>query len=112
MRLNLALILSIIIAVGIVAFGFTYYQITVERSKLNSELETRVAEVAGELSEYDVFYICSSKYDIESFTDSIKHRYNLSGIAIYFSKDSIVCSSSTRRFVKYSLDDISMSVII
>ncbi|MCK9629201.1 MAG: trehalose-6-phosphate synthase [Bacteroidales bacterium] len=111
MRLNLALILSIIIAVGIVAFGFTYYQITVERSKLNSELETRVAEVAGELSEYDVFYICSSKYDIESFTDSIKHRYNLSGIAIYFSKDSIVCSSSTRRFVKYSLDDISMSVI-
>ncbi len=111
MRLNLALVISIFIAVGIVAFGFTYYQITVERSKLNSELETRVAEVAGELSDYDIFYTNQTQNEVDSITDSIKNRYNLSGIAIYFSNDSIICSNSTRRYLQYSLDDISMSVV-
>ncbi len=111
MRLNLALILSIIIAVGIVAFGFTYYQITVERSRLNGELKTRVAEVAGELSDYDFFNKSTTQYDIESFIDSVKCRYNLSGLAIYYSKDSILCSKTVRKFIHYSLDDISRSVV-
>jgi trehalose 6-phosphate synthase len=111
MRLNIALIISIIIAVGIVAFVFTYYQITVERSDLNSELEMRVAEVAGELADYDIFCAKTTQNEVESLIDSIQYRYNLLGIAIYFSNDSIICSNSTRKYINYSLDDISMSVV-
>jgi hypothetical protein len=46
MRLNIALILSITIAVGIVAFGFTFFQISSERSKLSGELDKRTTEIA------------------------------------------------------------------
>jgi hypothetical protein len=41
MKINLALILSIIGAVGIVAFGFTAFQIYSERQQLNTELELK-----------------------------------------------------------------------
>ena len=43
MRLTLAFILSIIFAVGLVAFGFTFYQSSTERNKLINELEIRTA---------------------------------------------------------------------
>jgi len=111
MRLNFALILSIIVAVGLVALGFTYYQIAIERSQLNSELEKRTAEIAGELSGYDIFQKKSNQLEVESFTDSINYRYNLLGIAVYYGSDSIICSDSTRKFISHSLDDISMSII-
>jgi hypothetical protein len=46
MRLTLAFIISIIFAVGLVAFGFTFFQSSTERSKLMSELEIRTHKVA------------------------------------------------------------------
>ena len=39
MKINLALIVAIIVAVGLVALAFTAYQISSERQTLNSELE-------------------------------------------------------------------------
>ena len=110
MRLNLALILSIIIAVGLVAFGFTFYQITFERSKLNSELEKRATEIAEKLSENNIFHNQTNQEEIEHFTDSINYRYNLLGIAIYYSNDSIISSNSSRKFIHYSLDYIYQSI--
>ena len=56
MRLNIALILSIIVAVGLVAFGFTFYQISSERTKLNSELEIRATRVAEEIFQDNTFF--------------------------------------------------------
>ena len=50
MRLTLAFILSIVFAVGLVAFGFTFYQSSTERDKLIHELEIRTAQVAEEYS--------------------------------------------------------------
>lgn len=41
MKLNLALIIAIIVAVGLVALGFTAFQISSEKEKLYSELQSR-----------------------------------------------------------------------
>lgn len=111
MRLNLALILSIIIAVGLVAFGFTFFQISTERNKLSSELEIRTAQVAEEIFQSDTFSLEQiNRENIEHFADSINRKYNLLGIAIYYSNDNIVCPNSSRSLIAHSLDYISQSI--
>ncbi len=82
MRLTLAFILSIIFAVGLVAFGFTFYQISAERNKLTSELEIRTARIAEEIfQDKNIFFGESGPKKVERLTDSISRRYNLAGIA-------------------------------
>lgn len=111
MRLNLALILSIIIAVGLVAFSFTFYQISSERSKLNSELEMRATQVVEEIFQNDTFFYEKITWkNIEYFADSINSKYNLLGIAIYFSNDSIISNNSSRNLINHSLDYIAQSI--
>ena len=111
MRLNFALILSIIVAVGLVAFGFTYYQISSDRLKLNSELEERTASIAEEIFQNNKgsFENVNQK-NIEQFADNNRHRYNLLGIAIYYNNDSLLSDSSSRHLLPYSLDYISQSI--
>jgi hypothetical protein len=46
MRINLALILSIIVAVGVVALVFTAFQISSEKQKLNNELQSKTVRLA------------------------------------------------------------------
>lgn len=111
MRLNIALILSIIVAVGLVAFGFTFYQISSERNKLNSELEIRTAQIAEEIFQDNTFfYEKINQGNIEHFVDSINSKYNLLGIAIYYSNDSIIRNNSSRNLIAHSLDYISQSI--
>ena len=57
MRLTLAFILSIVFAVGLVAFGFTFYQSSTERNKLIQELEIRTEQVTEDILQGDTFYI-------------------------------------------------------
>jgi trehalose-6-phosphate synthase len=111
MRLTLAFILSIIFAVGLVAFGFTFYQISAERNRLNSELEIRTARVAEEIYQArNLFFGSSAHTDLERITDSISRRYDLTGIAIYYNSDSIVCNNSTRSYLSNSISYISQSI--
>lgn len=111
MRLNFALILSIIIAVGLVALGFTFYQIASDRTKLNSELEERAANIADEIFQNNKgsFEKINQK-NIEKFADKSRSKYNLMGIAIYYNSDSILSDSSSRYLLPYSLDYISQSI--
>jgi hypothetical protein len=112
MRINLALILSIIIAVGMVALGFTFYQISTERYKLYSELEKRSSGIAGKLIKNNDFFLkLKNKNGTAHFSDSINNRYNLLGIAIYYNNDSIQYFGSSYKFITYSLDYISQSII-
>ncbi len=52
MRNTLAFILSVILAVCLVALGFTIFQISGERDKLNNELEAVTSIRAEEISGY------------------------------------------------------------
>ena len=55
MKLNLAHILSIIVAIGLVTVGFTLYQISSERTKLNNELEIRTPQIAEQAFQNNKF---------------------------------------------------------
>ena len=111
MRLTLAFILSIIFAIGLVAFGFTFYQSSTERSKLINELEIRTGQVANELFQTDtLLFEQINKQNIERFADSINKRYNLQGIAIYYNSDSILSNNATRSLIYYSMAYISQSI--
>ncbi len=111
MRLTLAFILSIILAVGIVAFGFTFFQSATERNKLILELEIRVSQVAREVFPGDSVNPHKVNLNtIDSFSDSINRRYHLTGMAVYYGRDSIISSRSARRLTGYSLSYISQAI--
>ncbi|MEO5673778.1 MAG: trehalose-6-phosphate synthase [Chitinophagales bacterium] len=111
MKLNLALIISIVLAVGFVAFGFTWYQISIERAKLKNELETRIAEIADELFQNNFSLIYQGNREkIEHILDSISNKYHLLGIAAYFNNDSIIVNSAATPFISLSLDFIAQSI--
>jgi trehalose 6-phosphate synthase len=112
MRFTLAFIFSIIFAVGLVAFGFTFFQITSERNKLIRDLEIRTANLTDELLRH---YEASIKFfnqdNIKPYTDSIKIRHNLLGVAVFHNSDSIIGDSSTLYLVRNSKEFITQSVI-
>lgn len=88
MRINLALVVAIVISVGIVALGFTFYQVSAERIKLTDDLEKRMADISLKLSESK--FVQSQKGNLNYSIDSICKKYNLEGITFYFGDDSIV----------------------
>jgi hypothetical protein len=111
MRITVALVLSIIIAVGLVAFGFTYFQISTERSTLLNELEVRTGQISEEILKGDsLLYGRVNAGNIENIADSLKTIYNLSGIAFYYSNDSIVTNSTSRGIVASSVSYIVQSI--
>jgi trehalose-6-phosphate synthase len=111
MKITLALILSIFIAFGMVALGFTIYQISTERTRLTGELETKSREaVEGIFRSDSLFFKHISHKKFENYADSITKQYNLLGIAVYFRNDSIISSNSTRNIVSQSLKYIPLSL--
>jgi len=111
MRITLALVLSIVVAVGLVAFGFTFYQISTERARLLNEHIVRTRKVAEEiLQNNNNFFERVNKANIEYFTDSISTRYNLLGIAIYYNREKILNSNSLLDIIDNSLSNISKSI--
>jgi trehalose-6-phosphate synthase len=111
MRLTISFILSIILAVGLVAFGFTFYQSSNERTRMTRELETRTAKISDDLSRATVRFIKQTKgNNIEWFADSVIKQYNLIGLALYFNRDSIFSSYSAHNLIDYSRPYISQSI--
>jgi trehalose-6-phosphate synthase len=111
MRLNISVILSLLFAVGLVAFGFTFYQSSTEKNKLNNELESRTLQVANEIFRSDTLFIKKiNQNNINHFSDSLDRQYNLLGFTIYYNNDSIISSSSAHNFIKYSRAYISESI--
>jgi len=86
MRITLALVVSIIIAVGLVAFGFTYFQISSEKTRLLSDIEIRTAQISDEILKNDPWFHRKANHrNIEYKADSLRVLYNLRGIAFYYS---------------------------
>jgi trehalose 6-phosphate synthase len=111
MRLTIAFILSIIFAVVLVAFGFTFYQSSTEKTKLNSELELRILQVAKQIFHDDsLFFEKIDQININHFADSINKQYNLIGFSIYYNYDSTLSNYSSRRLINYSKVYIAQSL--
>ena len=111
MRLTFAFILSIVFAVGLVAFGFTFFQSSTERNKLIQELEIRTSQIAEEVVRSAPFYSEQvNESIIQTKIDSICKHYNLLGISIYFNYDSILSNNNASRLIDYSVNYISQSI--
>lgn len=112
MKLTLAFILSIIFAVGLVAFGFTFFQSSSERGKLIEELQAQIDHIAKDIILTDtLFFEQLSKQNSERFTDSISNRHNLLGIAVYYDNDSIISNNATQSLVDHSMYFVSQSIM-
>ena len=111
MRINIALILSIIIAVGVVAFGFTAFQISTEREKLNDELKSKTIRNSDEF--FDVYLAGLEKGDdvSDKINDTLISEYGFSGIAVYFNLDSVrPLNNNAEEYIKESDDYVSQAM--
>jgi trehalose-6-phosphate synthase len=112
MKINYALVASIIIGIGLVAFGFNAFQIANERSKLNNELEIKTVKVAEDF--YNTYFSKSNLEDSLSLTrisDSIITQYRFTGIVVYFNQDSIIALNETvKPFIESSTDYILQAI--
>ncbi|MBK6861941.1 MAG: trehalose-6-phosphate synthase [Saprospiraceae bacterium] len=111
MKLNLAIILSIVLSVGIVAFGFTYFQILSERERLNSELEDIVNRYSEKFIEVNLPAIEADPEILTAYNiDKILQQYRLLAITVYYSRDSILfIGSKANLYLKNSLDYIFLT---
>jgi trehalose-6-phosphate synthase len=112
MKINLALILSIIVAVGLVAIVFTGFQISSERQKLNTELADKTIRVAEDF--YRAFLKGLEEKDsvrLKPVSDSVISQYSFTGVAVYYNADSIISlSDSAGIFVAQSSDNIARAL--
>jgi trehalose 6-phosphate synthase len=112
MRINLALILSIILAVGLVAFIFTAFQVLSERQKLNTELADKTARVSEDF--YRTHLKALEKNEsvpLKKITDSLIDLYSFNAVSIYYTADSVIFLNDTARiFLPYSTDYIARAL--
>src|SRR4051812_38052942 len=105
MKINVALILAIIAAVGVVAFGFTAFQIYTERQQLNQELELKTINTAEKFYNHYFAHGESNEPDQVSISDSVINEYSFAGVAVYYPTDSLVpLNAAAAPMVAYSMD--------
>src|SRR5689334_9717886 len=112
MKINLALIFSIILAVGIVSLGFTIIQTTTERQKLNSELQLKTIRNAEEFYSNHVKQIeKGDSVSLAKISGKAVTRYGFLGVAIYYNADSIrVLDTSVKKLLGQSTDYIAQAM--
>src|SRR6266513_4725922 len=112
LKVNLALVASIIIAVGLVALIFTAIQISKERQKLNIELATKTSRVAEDFyNTYLEGLENENSHGLKKITDSIISQYSFTGIAIYYNTDSIIpVGSLTKEYPELSANFIARAI--
>src|SRR6266496_1925618 len=112
MKINLALILSIIIAVGIVAFVFTAVQISSERQKLNSELQSKTVRAAEDFYQNNFKNLEEGDSPhLKKITNSLINQYDFKGIAVYYNRDSVIAlNDSIQPLLQTSSDYIARAI--
>ncbi|MBO9202833.1 MULTISPECIES: trehalose-6-phosphate synthase [Niastella] len=112
MKINLALITSIIVAVGLVALGFTIVQISSDREQLRNELEGKTIRVAEDF--YKTYFESVEQGDslrYSKITDSVIGQYRFAGMAVYFNQDSIIpLNQDVKPFLPASTDFVSLAI--
>ncbi|MBS1664639.1 MAG: trehalose-6-phosphate synthase [Bacteroidetes bacterium] len=112
LKINFTLILSIVLAMTVVAAAFTFFQIASETASLREELKERTARIADVYSRTQLVHLLQEdSTGLKRFSDSISKDYRLLGIAVYYNKDSIITpDTSIRPLVSFSLDYIALAL--
>jgi trehalose-6-phosphate synthase len=112
MKINFAYVLSAILAVGLVALGFTFFEISGERSRLKDELKNRSSVIAEEFStKYLLRLSEKNQNDQKNVSDSLARSFNLLGIAIYYNRERFVpLNPDIEPYLEYSTDYVLKSI--
>jgi len=112
MKINYTIFFSIILATGIVAAGFTFFQVSNERARINKEMITRSSLVSEEFIKAMTIYNSNGNdMELNRTANLLCRRYRLLGIALYVNVDSIIYSTpSVRSYLQNSNDDILSAV--
>ncbi|HEX2919808.1 MAG TPA: trehalose-6-phosphate synthase [Bacteroidales bacterium] len=113
MKFSPAFILSVFLGVGLITLIFSLFQMKDERPRLESELETRIRQIADEIN-YDtsVFNPENSLSYREFVIDSLTEKYFLKGMAIYYTPDSILVNAAATPLIIKSEDYISQAFLL
>jgi trehalose-6-phosphate synthase len=89
--LSLRLIVSLIVGITLVSFGFSYYEVLREKHSLRADLERR-DEVLGEslVSNVEQLWSTESYKELEQLVQRFGNREHLLGVVIYDRKGSLV----------------------
>jgi trehalose-6-phosphate synthase len=108
MRMTLPVLLSILLAIILVATGFAFYQSTAEKTKLVGELRTRTSLVSAAIYQNNKFFSKKPQQNsIEHFADSVIRQYSLLGIAYYANNDTIIGNNAVNGYLNSSRSFIS-----
>jgi len=112
MRINLALILSIIVAVGLVAIVFTAFQISSERQTLDTELADKTIHVSEDFYRTHLKKLeDGDSTQLKKINDNMLSQYSFTAIDIYFTADSIVTiNDSANILLQHSSDNIARAL--
>lgn len=83
MKINFTLVIAILLAIGLVAFSFTYYQTTQERDKLHHEIESRM-DMFSVVIETVLANADSAVLNLK--LDSLTEKFELNGLYIQNNK--------------------------
>ncbi len=90
MKINLSLILSVILAVALVSLGFTFFEVSKERSRLKAELAANNSLLSRQFINLFPYgpHLANLEHD-KSVADSLGRQYRLLGVAVYYGNNQL-----------------------
>jgi trehalose-6-phosphate synthase len=95
MRINLTIILSILLAAGLVALGFTWWEVFQERQRLQIDLERRAVLLGESISDGLVSQLEKGRGKTvqKALSRVSKSSLRLSGLAVFDLRDSLIAQT-------------------
>ncbi len=95
MKITLRLVVSLVLVVGLVAVGFSLYQVREERVRLTSDLERRSIILAESLQESVIPLVTSDSTEkLNRFVQRFANRDRFQGIAVHDARGQLLASTA------------------
>ncbi|MGE5284498.1 MAG: alpha,alpha-trehalose-phosphate synthase (UDP-forming) [Actinomycetota bacterium] len=95
MKITLRLVVSLVLVVGLVAMGFSFYQVQEERNRLTSDLQRRSIILAESLQESVIPLVTAeSREALNRLVQRIGNRDRFQGIAVHDAHGQLLASTA------------------
>ena len=95
MKITLRLVVSLVIVVGLVAGGFSFYQVRTEKIRLKSELERRTILLAESIQEsVTPLLLSDSSLKLSLLVQRFSNRVGFQGIAVHDADGQLLASTA------------------
>ncbi len=112
MKISLSYIISVFLAVALVALGFSFFEISEERTRLYDELKMRNSLIADEMVKIN---LTLPDYEnpliYRKVADTLRNYPNVIGAAVFFNNNNIVpINSEVKPFLSHSANQVNLAV--